>query len=412
VLALCLLPAIAQAAPTPYVATVVTASAEVRCKPSAKAEMYVTNRLLQGARVLVLEERADGWLGIQPPPGSFSWVSAQSVARIVPTQCNFAVQSDNVPVLIGSDFLAERPTVEGVRLVRGTQVRVIGAQHLDGDTAWLPIDPPPGELRYVRAEAVAMAAPLPSAASPAVAAAPVGRAAQALPERPVPAQTYTTASPGGTVGANATLNIPVPTASNAPAPPANATPWQKADYYERQGRYEDAARTYEQLAQDLKRDYPKWSDFAAKRADYLRKGGRTPANLPQSTADTRYSTFQPAAPVSAPAPEQPPQVRLAAPPDPTAAAAGPAQTSSWSSPQVNNDGLFPSGVGQLARSGRTVNGLPTYRLEVNGGAWYITPAKGVDLEPFVNQNVECFGTAQYSGELRANYMVVSRVQPM
>ena len=56
--------------------------------------------------------------------------------------------------------------------------------------------------------------------------------------------------------------------------------------------------------------------------------------------------------------------------------------------------------------------LPTYRLETDGGTWYVTPAQGVDLEAFVEHTVECFGAARYDGELRANYMVVSRVQPM
>ena len=418
VLALCLFAGTAGAAPTPYVATVVHAEAEVRCKPSTKPELYPTNRLPQGTRVLVLEERGDGWLAIQPPPGSFSWVNAKQVERIVPTQANWVVTGDGTPVLIGSEFVRERPTVEGVRLARGTQVRVIGQQEVDGDTAWLPIEPPAGEVRYVRAEAVTVAAPLPNAAPAPVPAAPVSRT---VPDSTVKnsygEQSRTSASPGGNVGTTATLNIPAATSTNAPALPANATPWQKAEYLERQGRYEDATRIYDQLAHDLKRDYPDWADFAAKRAAYLRRGGQTPLNVPapQASADVRSSTFQPAAAVAAPTQDPAaPQVHLAAPTDTTPAAqpAGPTRTSSWSSPQPSTGGLHPSGPGRLAKAGRSVNGLPTYRLETNGGTWYVTPAQGVDLEAFVNQNVECFGTAQYNGELRANYMVVSRVQPL
>jgi hypothetical protein len=409
-LSLCLLAGTAQAAPTPYVATVVHAEAEVRCKPSTKPELYPTNRLPQGTRVLVLEERGDGWLAIQPPPGSFSWVNVTQVERIVPTQTNWVVKNDGTPVLIGSEFVRERPTVEGVRLARGTQVRVVGQQEVDGNTAWLPIDPPPGEVRYVRAEAVAMAAPLPNATPAPTPATPVSRIVPAPTAKyGYDDQSRTSASPA------ATLNIPAATPTNAPSLPANATPWQKAEYLERQGRYDDAIRIYDQLGQDLKRDYPEWADFAAKRANFLRHGGRTPLNLPasRSSADVRASTFQPAA-VSVPEPAVP-QVRLAAPTDTTATVAPATTTSrtaSWSSPQPSTGGLHPSGAGHLARAGRSVNGLPTYRLETNGGIWYVTPAQGVDLEAFVDHNVECFGTAQYNGELRANYMVVSRVQPM
>src|SRR5262249_51804141 len=155
-------------------------------------------------------------------------------------------------------------------------------------------------------------------------------------------------------------------------------------------------RIYDQLAHDLKRDYPDWADFAAKRAAYLRRGGRTPPNVPAppASAGGRASTFQPAAPRAAPTPEPAaPPAPPAAPTDTTPAAqpAGPTRTSSWSSPQPSTGGLHPSGPGRLAKAGRSVNGLPTYRLETNGGTWYVTPAQGVDLEAFVNQNVECFG---------------------
>src|SRR5262249_6077533 len=161
---------------------------------------------------------------IQPPPGSFSWVNLKMVERIVPTQANWVVKNDSTPVLIGSEFVRERPTVEGVRLARGTQLRVVGQQEVDGDTAWLPIEPPAREARYVRAEAVAVAAPLPSATPAPVPATPVSRSDQAPAVKySAGDQTSTSASPGGTVATTATLTIPAATPTNAPALPANAT---------------------------------------------------------------------------------------------------------------------------------------------------------------------------------------------
>jgi hypothetical protein len=393
-------------AATPYVATVVQADAEVRCKPSTKPELYATNRLPQGARVLVLEERSDGWLGIQPPHGSFSWISTNQVERIVPTQSNWVVTNDNVPVLIGSELVRERPTVEGVRLARGTQVRVVGQPEKDGTIVWLPIDPPAGEMRYIRAEAVRTMLAAQTPATPV----------NALVPQPKPVEGFaavrTSASPGSPTGQTASLAIPAQTTAAAPSP--NATAWEKVLYLEQQGRWEDAIRVYDQLAKDLQRTHPDWADFAAHRANWLRNGGRDVLNLP-ATQPAGYSTFQPQASVSPTAQQPPPSsARLSVPPE--AASASPTlppnQTASWSSPQANTANLPSNGPGRLVRSYFKVNGAPVYRLETLGGYVYVTAAPGVDLESSVDRTVAVFGTTQYSPENRVYYVVASRVQPM
>src|SRR4051812_13562211 len=55
---------------------------EVRSGPSSK--LYPTGKLRQGERVIVVRESRvqAGWLEIQPPPGSFSWVKAKSIKQV------------------------------------------------------------------------------------------------------------------------------------------------------------------------------------------------------------------------------------------------------------------------------------------------------------------------------------------
>jgi hypothetical protein len=391
------------AAQTPYVAAVIPTTAEVRCKPSPDAKLYPTNRLSQGTRVLVLEERGDGWLGIQPPAGSFSWINVTQVERIVPNQTNWVVKNDNTPALIGSALNEPRPTVEGMHLARGTQVRSVGMEVRDTDgSVWLPIDPPAGELRYIRVEAVKAD---PGAVVQAPAAPRVGAA-----EQTKPTSAFTVSR---TTDKDLPLSIAAQTMSATAPPAAGATPWQQAEYYERQGQWQEAIRIYDQLAKAVQTTHPDWATFATKRADYLRSGGRAPINWSsstQSTVDQRSSTFQPAA-----QPAQQPQARLSPPVDPNASTSPTTQqTASWSSPQATTQ--TTTRIGTLVRSGYYGTRGPQYRLSTTNDApsmIYLYAGQGVDLERYVDRGtVEVSGTWNYSGELKGYYLVVSNVRQM
>jgi hypothetical protein len=402
-LALPLCAASLPAAQTPYVATIAAIEAEVRCKPSTKPELYPTNHLHQGTRVLVLEERTDGWLAIQPPEDSLSWVNLKQVQRIVQTQNNWVVASDNVPVLIGSRLVNQRPTVEGLRLARGTQVHSIAAPLLDGDTQWLPIDPPAGEVRYILARDVAPAAnQTPPAPAPVADPARTPTPVIAVSRTPTP----TPATPS--------LSIPNATGPT-PALPANADPWEKGRWLITQRRYDEAIQQFEYLAKvSRQRGTPKdleWADYSMKMAIYARqeKANAGTTNDPRST-----STFQPASRLSSPAPQQQPlpDVRLSGPVDPTAPAPAPTTTqTNWSSPPAATTETHKTSVGTLVKAGMPINNQPAYTLKTNDGSrWYVQAGPGVDLESLVDRDVECYGKAVYWGDWRANYMVVSRVQ--
>ena len=151
------LPVLRAAEPVPDVRMVTVPQAEVWCGPSTSNGLYPTNLLRQGDRVQVERELESGWLVIRPPAGSFSWINSRFVQYISSKYANYVVTYDghDVPVLIGSSLKVDRPTRIGVRLPRGAQVRVIGRGMTDEEGTWLPIEPPEGEVRYLRKEAVA-----------------------------------------------------------------------------------------------------------------------------------------------------------------------------------------------------------------------------------------------------------------
>ncbi len=150
-------PLINAAEAPPDVRTVTLATVQVWCGPSTANGLYPTNVLRQGDRVQVERELESGWLVIRPPAGSFSWINNRFVKSVSPNYANYVITYDghDVPVLIGSSLKMDRPTKIGVRLPRGAQVRVVGRLMTDEEGTWLPIEPPEGEVRYLRKEAVA-----------------------------------------------------------------------------------------------------------------------------------------------------------------------------------------------------------------------------------------------------------------
>jgi hypothetical protein len=135
--------------------------AEVRSRPNEERADDVTNVLARGARVEVVEALPDGWWGIRPPSGSFSWINTRLVQRIDGDLLSVSIPPDSeAPVFPGNSARRDRrPTVVGAKLKRGTVVSRIGPTLTDAEGAWIPIEPPAGEARYLRASAVRKRAP-------------------------------------------------------------------------------------------------------------------------------------------------------------------------------------------------------------------------------------------------------------
>lgn len=372
-----------------YTATVRGSEAEVRSGRSVEPAMYPTNRLRQGDIVHVVQEFEGGWLGILPPAGSFSWINARFLKPSGKDTWVVNVPADvRVPVLYGSSVHNEKPSVRGAEVGSGHLVVSVGDKVTADDGLWLPIQPPPGEVRYIRADAVARA--------PASAAGTPG---------PAPA------APGGAAPAWSTPPA-VPTAERrpvdpAPLPVAGADPrWLRAQEAEQAGKIQEAIALYEELGRDVVNRDNALAQQCYNRADWLRSGqvGSVPPGYqPGRPTEARYAGAPGRIyPVAAGSPGAVPQATTCCVP----------QAACTPCPQPVGGQYCVRGY--LRRSGRSIDYRPTYMVESSQGQAlaYVTEMSGVDLKTYVGRNVEVWGPMGYRGDVRANYMTVTRVSPL
>jgi hypothetical protein len=382
------------APPNPlYTATVKLPAAEARSGPSDDAKMYPTNRLRQGDKVEVVRERDDGWLEIKPPSGSFSWINTRFLERR--NQYIWVVHGDPdapVPVLVGSTLIEAKPTVSNTKVRPGSQVVAMYEAKAAEDGLWLPIEPPPGEVRYLRADAVARDRPPESAA----------------PSPPTPGGTATDAQPAPATGTGR-FSIPpaaVPTAAPVPPPAGGGSSdprWLEAQRLEQEGKTAEAAEKYRQLGQQVCSENHDLAMQCFNRAYFLRDAAQGGAASAGQAIDARYGAaagdgrLHPVPAGSSGPPPQTQQANYQARPDP--AAVGP---------------LLRSDPGQLRVAGRGVDGKQTYVLISGQGQllMYITAQPGLDLGPYLDRNVQVTGPLVYRMDLRAYHMSAQQVTPV
>ena len=373
----------------PFTARIILPNAEVRSGPGSDSKLYGTNNLKAGDVITVVQERPDGWLAIRPPDGSFSWVQSKYLQRIVATQPNYLVQTNDgnkVPVYIGSAVLNTKPTLESARLTRGSQVKSLGAAQSDGKENWIPIVPPENELRYIRCEAIGK---------------------QAVQANPTPAAVPST--PPNPVSSNAMVN------ANSAVPNCDANQrWSQAISAETAGQSTEAIRLYSQIGQDFACSQPMFASQAYGRAVWLRdcasKGKTntvqacapgqpklTNKALVQAVSNTQNNA--PTAPIgSAPTTNVAPQSN------------GPTPTPLKSINSGSGSGVGP---GFLRKAGRPQSNEPSYYIESQQGRplIYLAPAPGQNLDLFINQRVEVSGPTTYRSDMRAYVMTVYQIQP-
>jgi hypothetical protein len=136
--------------------TITLNEVEVRSGPSL--DFFPTSKLKFGDRVEVIgkSDKNPGWLAIKPPPGSQSWINSRFV-KMTDKHIGVVVAHDGIPAPVkpASSVTDKEPNVESVKLDNGTQVVVLGEPKYHDSGAWLPIEPPPGEVRYLPETAVA-----------------------------------------------------------------------------------------------------------------------------------------------------------------------------------------------------------------------------------------------------------------
>lgn len=133
----------------PYVAFVAHENSFARCGPSG--DYYRTDPLRLGQEVEVYLESEDGWLGIRPPAGSFSWVPADSLVTDA-TERSAIVKERTAVAWIGTHLGRARKYRWQVQLAEGEKVIILGKTERDsgkGPELWYRIVPPSGEFRWV-----------------------------------------------------------------------------------------------------------------------------------------------------------------------------------------------------------------------------------------------------------------------
>jgi hypothetical protein len=135
--------------------TIILKDAEVRSGPNK--QFYSTTTLQPGETVTVLRESKDqpGWYEIEPPKGSFSWINGKYVKQVDARHAYVDVgNSQTAPSYAGSALNSAQPNREIMKLSGGTALNLIGPSQAVGNENWFPVQPHPGEVRYLPAEAV------------------------------------------------------------------------------------------------------------------------------------------------------------------------------------------------------------------------------------------------------------------
>jgi hypothetical protein len=367
----------ASAQTVPYNATVMVTEAEVRCGASDKPEMYATNRLAKGETVQVVKELDGGWLAIKPPRGAFSWINARNLDKIAPATWMVHTTDDaRVPVLYGTSLRSEKPTVESAKLANGAQVVALEAPRSTEDGNWLPIEPPSTEVRYIRASEVAHV-PAPAGGSP-----PSNNSDAKFAVRPAESANCPPAEHAAPVSA-----LKPPETENGGNPG-----WLAAQEAEKAGNLDLAIRLYDELGQRTANTDHDLAMQCHNKAYWLRQRSRGAVVAGYGGGTTAQNRIYPvpAAPVNHSVTcyvRQP-----ACPPCPYEQ-----HTTS----------------GRLRLAGRSLDYKRTYALENNGLLMtYVTAQPGIDLESYKDRNVEVSGPGYYRGDVRANYLMASRVIPL
>jgi hypothetical protein len=131
----------------PFDAIVSSNDALVRSGAGDK-DFYPTQKLAQGTKVRVVREGYGGWLMIEPPEGSHSWIRAEFVKR---RGADKGIVTENTVDRIGS--LLDRSNLSIIhKVVEGEVVTILGTATMrsgDKPIEMLKIAPPRGEYRYI-----------------------------------------------------------------------------------------------------------------------------------------------------------------------------------------------------------------------------------------------------------------------
>jgi uncharacterized protein YraI len=363
---------------------VTTAKVKVRSGPTENH--YATGILDRDTPVTVVRDEPSGWLAVEPPEGSFCWISGEYIREISSTEGELT--GDNVLVRIGTPVDERQRESWQKKLKRGDRVHILDKK-TSGQGPLTKISykilPPPGEVRYVSAQFVqpisgrratqrsASAGPTPKPREPA------NDGDVPPPSRKVTPPARRPAEP------DAEPDVESPSHSTKDNSPAGVLDRANAAYKEMMKQKiadRDVDRVlslYEQAAEWAKSDADR--ALIAQRIEELEELQDRKAKFAEFDRLYRKSKERDKALL-----EIPRKKEVASEPSP---------------PRYDASGI-------LRRSTAIIDGKPAYVLvSPQGGIrYYVTPSPGVDFKKHLDQLVAVRGPASYRTEVRAHHITV------
>ncbi|HEY2784538.1 MAG TPA: SH3 domain-containing protein, partial [Fimbriiglobus sp.] len=124
-----------------------------------------TGTLPKGTRLQVHHEEPGGWLAVQPPNGSISWVNhrfldfGDSGLSKLPATATIRCGDAGIEIEAGKFYVAGPLNVRRTKLANETVVTVMGprVQWAGDNSYWYPIWSQPGDYRYVKRDGIQVA---------------------------------------------------------------------------------------------------------------------------------------------------------------------------------------------------------------------------------------------------------------
>lgn len=390
-------PAVAAAQNAPYLAVVSDHEVFLRAGPSGK--FPDTGTVKRGLKVVVDHEEPNGWLAVEAPQGQVSWVQMQfvegfDVNRKPPYHINVSLATDaEITLSAGQAGVSQPLEIRRVKVPNGTPLTLIGPPVKFNGRTWFPVEPPPGDYRYLPKTAVQAGEPVNTAFV-----------------------VRDTAPPGLTPAGGPSTTPGLTAGARPDAPPAkpvvNYPLWAQAEAAERAGRPEDAEKLYFQLARVMNEPggdhdianlcYTRIHNLREKKRAAAAGTGTTGLLTGTRTAPARQDIGTAARPGASRdgRPTLLPPVRN----EPTGGlppAASGDERPGW------------TGAGMLVRTPVVIEGWQTYVLESAPGVpkVYAVAGPGLDLKDYVNRRVDLYGVAHTHRNVSKPYVVVTQVQP-
>ncbi len=136
---------------------------EARLYAGPSSDFYPTGDAQRGTVLEVYHRTDNGWLGVRPPQGSFSWVPA-SQAYLLPGGRVIEITDANSVSWIGTELGSAKQYRWQVQLKVGEQLTLLGEATIKSETddreaLWYKVSPPAGEFRWIEQAAVSKSAP-------------------------------------------------------------------------------------------------------------------------------------------------------------------------------------------------------------------------------------------------------------